>query len=94
MSKRNLGSDFDQFLKERGIYEEVSAAAAKEVIAYQVLTQMDTQGINKAEMARRMNTSRSALDRLLDPQNSSVTLLTLQRAAEALGGSLTVELNF
>jgi antitoxin HicB len=76
------------------IFDEVTAQAAKQVIAYRVSGQMAQQKVSKSEMARRMKTSRSALDRLLDPENSSVTLLTLQRAAEALDGRLSVELIF
>ena len=94
MAKRNIGSDFDEFLNEEGLLEDVTAVAVKRYIAYQLATKMDETNLSKAEMARRMETSRSALDRLLDPENSSVTLQTLQSAVQALGGRLKIELDF
>ena len=94
MAKRNVGSNFDDFLEEEGILEEVSAVAVKRVIAFQLAEKMSEKNLTKTELARRMDTSRSALDRLLDPENSSVTLQTLQSAANALGGRLNVELEF
>ena len=94
MAKRNIGSDFDGFLNEEGLLEDVTAVAVKRYIAYQLATKMDETNLSKAEMARRMETSRSALDRLLDPENSSVTLQTLQSAVQALGGRLRIELDF
>jgi len=94
MSRRNIGSDFDTFLEDEGLLEESTATAVKRVIAYQLAEKMAEVKLTKAEMARRMNTSRSALDRLLDPDNSSVTLQTLQSAVQALGGRLKIELDF
>lgn len=94
MAKRNKGSSFDDFLKDEGLFEEVTAVAIKRFIAYQVAKKMSDDDLSKAEMARRMGTSRSALDRLLDPDNPSVTLQTLQSAAQALGGRLKIELDF
>jgi DNA-binding Xre family transcriptional regulator len=94
MAKKNLGSSFDDFLEEEGILEEVTVVAVKRFIAFQLAEQMAEKNLSKAEMARRMETSRSALDRLLDPDNSSVTLQTLQSAVQALGGRLKVELDF
>lgn len=94
MSRRNIGSDFDTFLEDEGLLEESTATAVKRVIAYQLAEKMAEDKLTKAEMARRMNTSRSALDRLLDPDNSSVTLQTLQSAVQALGGRLKIELDF
>ena len=94
MAKKNVGSTFDDFLKEEGLFEEVTAVAIKRFIAYQLAKKMSEDNLSKAEMARRMETSRSALDRLLDPDNPSVTLQTLQSAAPALGGRLKVELDF
>ena len=90
--KGKIGSPFDDFLKEEGIYEEVSARAIKRVLARQLDALMVDQKITKAELARRMKTSRAQLDRLLDPQNASVTLATLTRAAHAVGRNLRVEL--
>lgn len=94
MAKRNIGSNFDEFLEEEGLLEDVTAVAVKRYIAFQLTEKMSAENLSKAEMARRMETSRSALDRLLDPDNSSVTLQTLQSAAQALGGRLKVELDF
>ena len=94
MAKKNVGSSFDEFLEEEGILEEVSAVAVKRLIAFQLAEKMSEKNLTKSELARRMATSRSALDRLLDPDNSSVTLQTLQSAVQALGGRLSVELEF
>jgi len=94
MAKKNIGSDFDEFLDEEGLLEDVTAVAVKRYIAFQLAAKMDETNLSKAEMARRMETSRSALDRLLDPDNSSVTLQTLQSAVRALGGRLKIELDF
>jgi hypothetical protein len=94
MKKRNprIGSSLDDFLKEEGILQEARATALKEALAWQVQKAMKRAKINKVEMARRMNTSRAALDRLLDPGNASVTLQTLCRAARAIGRDLRIEL--
>ena len=87
-----IGSSFEDFLKEEGIYEEVQAQALKEVIAWQIEQAMRTGGITKTAMAKRMATSRAQLDRLLDPNNTSVTLHTLQKAAAVVGRRLRLEL--
>lgn len=94
MKKRNkhIGSSLNDFLKEEGILEEARTIAIKEALAWQVQQAMEKENITKMEMARRMNTSRAALDRLLDPGNASVTLLTLSRAANAIGRGLRIEL--
>jgi antitoxin HicB len=92
MKKKNVGSTFDSWLREEGIYEEVSAAAIKRVLARQVESAMKEKHFSKAEMARRMQTSRAALDRLLDPDYEAVTLSTLRKAATAVGRELRVEL--
>lgn len=94
MAKRNIGSNFEDFLEEEGLLEDATAVAVKRYIAFQLAEKMSAENLSKAEMARRMHTSRSALDRLLDPGNSSVTLQTLQSAAQALGGRLKIELDF
>ena len=91
-AKGRVGSSFDDFLKEEGVYEEVSARAIKRVLARQLDALMADEQITKAELARRMKTSRAQLDRLLDPKNESVTLSTLTRAAHAVGRNLRVEL--
>jgi len=94
VSKRNrhIGSSLDDFLKEEGILEETRAIAIKDAIAYQVQKAMEKENISKIEMARRMKTSRAALDRFLTPGNASVTLQTLTRAARAIGRDLRIEL--
>jgi antitoxin HicB len=92
MNKKHIGSNFDDFLKEEKIYEQVQAAAIKRVIAYQIAEEMKKKNLTKTEMASRMKTSRAALERLLDPKNASITLITLERAASALGKKLTVQL--
>lgn len=88
----HAGSSFDDFLHEDGSYEEANAVATKRVIAWQLAEAMKTQGITKVEMAHRMKTSRSSLDRLLNPNNDSLALLTLQKAATVLGKQVRVEL--
>jgi antitoxin HicB len=87
-----IGSNFDDFLEEEGIRADVESVAVKRVIAYQIAQLMEKQGLSKSEMARRMNTSRSSLNRLLDPENESITLQTMERAAQALGKRLRIEL--
>ena len=89
---RHFGSSFDSFLKDEGILETVTARALKRVIARQLATLMKDQGLNKTSLADKMQTSRSQLDRLLDPDNDSVTLDTLVRAAHAVGRRLHLEL--
>lgn len=87
-----IGSSFDDFLKEEGIYEEVTAKAIKRVIARQLDGIMRERNLTKTMLARRMQTSRAQLDRLLDPDNESVTLGTLARAAHAVGRKLKMDL--
>ncbi len=92
MNQKNIGSSFDDWLREEGIQDEVTSGAIKRVLARQVQAAMSQDGLLKSEMARRMQTSRSALDRLLDPENESVTLATLQKAAAAIGREVRLEL--
>lgn len=92
MNEQHLGSTLDDFLVEEGLLAEAEAAAWKRVVAYQIAQLMREQNITKAEMARRMQTSRAAVDRLLDPQNESATLITLEKAALVLGKRLQVAL--
>lgn len=87
---KNIGSDFDNFLDEEGILAEVEATAAKRVLAFQIQREMEKQSLTKTEMAAKMHTSRAALNRLLDPQNTAVTLNTLEQAAAALGKRLRI----
>jgi len=84
------GSTFDSFLEEEGIREEVEAVALKRVLAWQLERAMQEQQKTKQAMARQLRTSRSQLDRLLDPRNVSVTLDTITRAARALGKRLII----
>ena len=88
----HLGSTLDDFLEDEGVLPEAHAIAIKRVIVWQVKRIMEIENLNKSEIARRMNTSRAALNRLLDPENPSVTLLTLDRVAAVLGKRLKVEL--
>jgi predicted XRE-type DNA-binding protein len=92
MKKKNIGSSFDSWLREEGIREEVTTTAIRRVLARQVKAAMDEKSLSKSEMARRMHTSRAALERLLDPDSEGVTLTTLRKAATVLGRELVVEL--
>lgn len=92
MKNKNVGSSFDSWLDEDGLRQEVTASAIKRVLARQVAAAMAQEGLTKTEMARRMQTSRSALNRLLDAGNESVTLATLQKAATAMGREVRLEL--
>jgi antitoxin HicB len=86
------GSSFEDFLKEDGTLEQVTATAMKRVLVWQISQAMIQQKLTKSGMARRMKTSRAALDRLLDEGNTSVTLQTMSRAAVALGKELRIAL--
>lgn len=88
----NIGSSFESWLDEAGIREETTAAAIKAVLAMQLAGEMKRQNISKKQMAELMHTSRAQLDRLLDPDNGSATIETLQRAAHAVGRELKLEL--
>lgn len=89
---KHIGSDFDEFLEEEGILAEVEATAIKRVIAYQIQQEMVRHNLTKTDLAAKMKTSRASLNRLLDPNNGSVTLQTLERAALAVGKRLRVEI--
>lgn len=92
MKNKHIGSNFDDFLKKEGLLEEATAAAVKRVIAFQIEEFMKEKSITKKEMTARMGIKgRMQLDRLLDPENVSVTLLTLERTANALGKKLQVQ---
>lgn len=86
------GSSLDDLLKSEGVLEKFQAAAIKNVIAWQIVREMEAHKITKTEMAARMKTSRAQLDRLLDPDNGNVTLETLSRAAAILGREIRLEL--
>jgi predicted XRE-type DNA-binding protein len=89
---RRIGSSFEGFLRDEGILEETAAAAIKSVLAWQLTNAMKRQGLTKNELAARMRTSRSQLDRVLDPENDRVQLDTVIKAARALGRELRMEL--
>jgi predicted XRE-type DNA-binding protein len=91
MSKRHIGSSLDDFLKDEGIFDEAQAQAVKEVVAWQLAEAMKARSLTKARMAALLKTSRSQLDRLLDPKND-VTLSSLQRAAAIVGRKVRIEL--
>lgn len=91
ITKKNLGESFDHFLKEEGIYEECTEAAIKRVLAIQLEDMMKQKKLTKSEMAKMMGTSRASLNRLLDPENESVTLYTLKKAASVFGKRLKLE---
>ncbi|MEP7356883.1 MAG: helix-turn-helix transcriptional regulator [Anaerolineales bacterium] len=91
MNSSRLGSSLDDFLREEKLLEAAEAVAAKRVIAFRIEHEMKQRQLSKSELAARMKTSRAAVERLLDPANTSVTLATLGRAAAALGTHLTVE---
>jgi antitoxin HicB len=90
MKNKHIGSSFDDFLKEEGIYEEATSHAIKRVIAWKLAEAMKTMKISKSEMARRMKTSRTQVERFLDPENDSVQLDTIQKAAAIVGKRLIV----
>ena len=92
MSKKNIGSSFDDFLKEESLLETSTAIALKRVIAWQIAKEMKAQNLTKTELAKRMHTSRAALNRLLDEHDSSLTLTTLASAAAALGKKVNLQL--
>ncbi len=91
MSKKHMGSSIDDFLKEEGIFEETQAQAIKEVVAWQLAEAMRKQKISKNKMAVLLKTSRTQVDRLLDPKND-ITLSSLQRAAAMVGRRVMIEL--
>jgi antitoxin HicB len=90
MINDHVGSNFDDFLEEEGILAATEAFAVKRMIAFQVEEMMKEQKLSRTEMSRRMNASRAALNRLLDPKNQAVTLHTLDRAAHTLGKRLQI----
>jgi antitoxin HicB len=91
MSKKHMGSGIDDFLKVEGIFEEAQAQAIKEVVAWQLAEAMKKKKISKARMATLLKTSRTQIDRLLDPEND-ITLSSLQRAAAIVGRKVLIEL--
>jgi DNA-binding Xre family transcriptional regulator len=92
LSKKNIGSSFDNFLQEESLLESSTAVALKRVIAWQIDQEMKAQKLTKTELAKRMHTSRAALNRLLDENDTSLTLTTLASAAAALGKKVNLQL--
>ncbi len=92
MSNKHMGSRFDDFLEEEGMLEETTAVALKRVIAWQIAQEMKVQNLTKTTLAKRMHTSRAALNRLLDEEDASLTLTTLASAAAALGKTVSLHL--
>ncbi len=92
MANRHIGSGIDDFLKEEGVLEEFQAKAIKEVIAWQLGEAMREQKLSKRKLAMMMHTSRTQIDRVLDPNDGNVTLETLQRAAAVFGRKVQVQL--
>ena len=85
-----MGSSFDEFPRTEGLYEEVTTLACKRVLSWEVSEAMRKERTTKSEMAKRVGTSRSQLERLLDPENPHVLLETVQKAATAVGKRLTI----
>jgi len=92
VKRKHIGQGFDNFLQEEGIYEQVQLNALKKTLAYQIKNMMDEQGIRKTEMATRMKTSRSSLERLLNEQTYNVTIATISKAAAVLGKRVEMSL--
>ena len=92
MKNKAIGSSFDDYLAEEGLSDEVEAGAIKKIIAYQLLQAIEKEQLTKTALAAQLSTSRAAVNRLLDPENESITLLTLKKAANVLGKKLRLEL--
>jgi antitoxin HicB len=92
MTNPHRGSSLEDFLHEEGILEDATTVAIKRVLAHQLKQEMERQQLTKVEMARRMDTSRAQLDRLLNPEDGNVTLTTIQRAAAVVGRKVRLEL--
>ncbi len=92
MNEKNIGSSFDEFLEEEALLDAATAVAVKRVIAWQIAQEMKAQHLTKSSMASKMQTSRAALNRLLDATDTSLTLTTLSSAASVLGKKFRIEL--
>ena len=92
MTNKHIGSNFDHFLEEEGLLEECTESAIKRVLAWQLKQELEKNKLTKTALAKRMNTSRASLERLLDPANESVTLQTMKKAASVWGRKLKLEL--
>lgn len=92
VKSKNIGSSLEDFLKSEGTYEETTTRAVKRVLAWQLEQAMAQQGLSKNQMAKQMKTSRSQLDRILDPDNDKLRLDTILKAASVLGREVRIEL--
>jgi predicted XRE-type DNA-binding protein len=92
MNNTSIGSSFDDFLEDEGLKEEIENGSIKKLIAYQMQEKLKNEHLTKTELAQRLDTSRAAVNRLLDPYNDSITLLTLKKAASILGKKIKLEL--
>ena len=92
MKHKNIGANFDSFLDDEGIRDQVENVATKRVIAFQLQEEMKKQHLSKTALAKKMNTSRSSLNRLLDPEDEAITFKTLKKAANVLDKKLVVQL--
>jgi len=92
IEKKHVGQKFEEFLQEDGIYEQVQLNALKKTLAHQIKALMEERGIPKTEMANRMKTSRSSLDRLLNEDSYNVTIATISKAASVLGKRIELSL--
>jgi DNA-binding Xre family transcriptional regulator len=90
LNENHIGSSFDSFLEEEGLLEEAEAIAIKRVIAYQLEEEIKKRNINKTELAEQLNTSRAAINRILDPDNTSISLKTLEKLAKFFGKKLKI----
>jgi len=90
MNNKHIGSSFDNFLKEEGIYEQVNNSAIKEVLVYMISEEMKEKNLTKTQLAKMIGTSRSSLDRLLNPENHSITLLTIEKIANIFGKKVKI----
>lgn len=89
--KHGIGSNFDDFLADEGMLATAEAVAIKRVLAFQIKETMEQNNITKTQMAKKMKTSRTAIDRLLDPLNTSITLATIENAVAAMGKRLNIQ---
>jgi antitoxin HicB len=92
MKHKNIGDSFDAFLEEEGILEHAEEVATKRVIAFQLREEMKKRNISQKSLSEKMNTSRSSVRRLLDPNNESMTIKTLKKAAKTLGKRVEIRL--
>jgi predicted XRE-type DNA-binding protein len=92
MKHKNIGTSFDSFLEDEGILEQAEDVAIKRVVAFQIRAEMKKRNLTKTELAQAMDTSRSSINRLLDPEDEAITFKTLKKAANVLGKKLVVRL--